>query len=318
MQLCFKYNLIFITWVYISFSFQLVAEEKVRTFSVLGANDLSLNVIASGSNNNPGFLFIHGSGQSSISWNKQFGSSLRNNFHLVAFDLRGHGSSGKPRSSDEYNKACIWAEDIKRIINGVGLERPVLVGWSKGGLMVMHYLSCFGFDAVAGIVLIASQANLVNVSASFGLERAKVTQQQLLSRNINKILLGAKNFTALMTSGVMDPEWNLLSRSMNVMVPPYVRTAIQGAVFKANGEEISNYSSLFANFSVPVMIVLGAKDPFRKPNEMASAYRKTIPWSTIKIYKRSGHSPFMEEPDLFNKDIKDFAISLYTKDNTKN
>jgi len=36
----------------------------------------------------------------------------------------------------------------------MGVERPVLVGWSKGAMVPFEYLKAFGQDAVAGIVIV--------------------------------------------------------------------------------------------------------------------------------------------------------------------
>ena len=318
MRSAFQYSFILFAWLHVYDCGQLAAHEDLRSHLVLGANNLPLNVIESGSRGNKAFLFIHGSGQGAISWKKQLQSSLQYDFHLVAFDLRGHGSSGKPRFIEDYDRACIWAEDIQRIMDSTGLERPVLVGWSKGGLMVMHYIACFGVDSIAGIVLVSSQAKLVDVSPSFGLEMAKASQKQLRSRDINTVLLGAKNFTSLLTSRPINDSWNLVSRSMNVMLPPYVRSAMQNQVISSNGEVIESYSNLFHNIALPVLIILGAKDPFRNAEAMALAYKELIPWSRISIYEKAGHSPFLEEPDLFNKDIKNFSYSLYSRVKNRN
>ena len=50
----------------------------------------------------PGILFIHGFAQSYLSFGRQFDSDLAKTYHLVAFDLRGHGGSSKPDRADAY------------------------------------------------------------------------------------------------------------------------------------------------------------------------------------------------------------------------
>ena len=46
----------------------------------------------------PEIVFIHGFSQSHLSWIKQVTGELANDFHMVTYDLRGHGNSDKPLS----------------------------------------------------------------------------------------------------------------------------------------------------------------------------------------------------------------------------
>lgn len=48
-------------------------------------------------------------------------------------DLRGHGESGRPEESRNYSDGDLWADDVAEVIDGLGLDRPTLVGWSYGG-----------------------------------------------------------------------------------------------------------------------------------------------------------------------------------------
>jgi non-heme chloroperoxidase len=50
-----------------------------------------------GNPDGPEILFIHGFSQSHLSWIKQVtNSDLAKEFHMVTYDLRGHGNSDKP------------------------------------------------------------------------------------------------------------------------------------------------------------------------------------------------------------------------------
>ena len=53
-----------------------------------------------------------------------------NRFRLITPDLRGHGRSDKPRPPETYTDGKRWAEDIAAIIDGLELERPILLAWS--------------------------------------------------------------------------------------------------------------------------------------------------------------------------------------------
>ena len=109
------------------------AAADIKTYQIEGSGGVPISVAEVGERGTPGILLIHGNGQSYLSWHRQLESDLAATHHIVAFDLRGHGNSGKPASPEAYNRACIWAEDIEAVMAATGLERPVMVGWSRGG-----------------------------------------------------------------------------------------------------------------------------------------------------------------------------------------
>ena len=52
----------------------------------------------------PSIVFIHGFSQCHLSWTKQFAGPLAREFHIVTYDLHGHGESVKPRSAEFYRE----------------------------------------------------------------------------------------------------------------------------------------------------------------------------------------------------------------------
>ena len=96
-----------------------------------GAGGLPLQIAEAGDSSTPGVLFIHGATMSSSSWLQQLESPmLQENYHLVAFDLRGHGNSAKPWDAQSYSDSRIWADDVAAVIEATRLDRPVIVAWS--------------------------------------------------------------------------------------------------------------------------------------------------------------------------------------------
>ena len=73
-------------------------------------------------------------------WEAQTASTLRDEFRLVAVDLRGHGMSDAPPEAEQYTNSELWADDLAAVIEQLGLERPVLVGWSYGAFVICDYL----------------------------------------------------------------------------------------------------------------------------------------------------------------------------------
>ena len=61
---------------------------------------------------------------------------------------------------EHYTNAKLWADDVAAIIQQLGLERPVLVGWSYGGYIICDYLRAHGQDRIGAIDFAARAAKL--------------------------------------------------------------------------------------------------------------------------------------------------------------
>lgn len=71
---------------------------------VNGYGGVPLATVSWGNPQGPEILFVHGFSQSIESFRRQLDDpALASEFHMVAFDLRGHGASGKPWTPESYN-----------------------------------------------------------------------------------------------------------------------------------------------------------------------------------------------------------------------
>lgn len=300
---------------HILFSYQLhdAAQSRDLIFSTINStfDNSPLNVVEAGKLGAKSFLFIHGNGQSYHSWIKQLSSDLGNDFHLVAFDLRGHGNSAKPSSVKSYNRACIWGEDIQSIILKTKLTKPVLVGWSLGGLMVMHYVNCFGLKNISGIVMVSSRARLVSLTNVPSNKFAQKSQTYLQSSDFKKNILGANIFTSLLTKKVLDDKTLELLILTNLMAPPYVRKALRSPILNEKLDEIKSYDFLLPKMVLPFKVVVGAEDAIRNSYDLVDAYKRSLPGSDVTIYEGVGHSPFLEDPLRFNDDMRKFIEKIF-------
>lgn len=135
----------------------------MESHTIAGGDGVNLYVEETGNENGQPILSIHGYSQSQLSWGEQMNSALRDDFQLVAMDNRGHGNSEKPRNA--YDDSELWADDVHSVIDTLGLDEPVLVGWSYGGLIIADYLATYDEDEIAGI-------NLVGAISKFSTEEA--------------------------------------------------------------------------------------------------------------------------------------------------
>jgi pimeloyl-ACP methyl ester carboxylesterase len=100
----------------------------------------------------PPFILLHGNGEDHTIFGRLV-EDLRENYAVYSIDTRGHGKSGKV---DSYHYSDM-AEDIASLIRELGLERPILYGFSDGGIIGLMLASKYPEMLSA---LIASGPNL--------------------------------------------------------------------------------------------------------------------------------------------------------------
>ncbi|MDX2144153.1 MAG: alpha/beta hydrolase [Rhodospirillaceae bacterium] len=274
---------------------------------VPGAGGAPLNVMEAGDKTKPSILLIHGFAQSHLSFAKQLESpELTRDYHLVAMDLRGHGNSAKPWRPEDYKDSKIWADDVIAVMEATGLQKPVIVGWSYGGFIVANVIEHYGTARMAGINLVGSAGGLLetNFAPPANAEIAKqmaANRARQVSGNIAENMTGAKGAMGFLTAKPGDQAWQDLAYAGNLLLLPYVRTALAG-------RSLDN-TKVLPKINVPTLITRGSVDSVIT-QEQAEKLVKAIPGATQSIYEGVGHSPFYEAPGRFNRELAAFAKSV--------
>lgn len=110
----------------------------------------------------PPIVLIHGSGMSAYSM-AALARRLAPTLHVVAMDLRGSGFSDKPPSGYALE---IHAGDVAGLVTELGLDRPILLGFSIGGAvttLAANRVPARGLILLEGIV--GSEAFVRNAAA---------------------------------------------------------------------------------------------------------------------------------------------------------
>jgi len=95
-------------------------------------------------------LFLHGGGLTAHTWDVM-SVMLRDRFHCIALDQRGHGDSEWSPVVDYGVETQV--KDVEGFIAALKLDRPVLVGQSMGGLNSIAYASRHS-DLVKALVVV--------------------------------------------------------------------------------------------------------------------------------------------------------------------
>lgn len=269
--------------------------------AVPGGGGLSLNVVEAGTRGAPSLLFLHGLSQSSDVWMEQFASSLTEAFHLCALDLRGHGASEKPLGAAAYHDATLWAEDVRAVIEGLKLNRPVLIAWSYGGIVALDYLKVFGEARVSGLVMVAALSRNAVEAAYAHLGEGTRYIKEMFSLDFGKNYSATLHFAQAMTAA--PPPEDALRRRLGAMMmtPPQIRRNLSSRKV--------DHTGTLSTLSLPVLCLHGDADRVVKLSSSQHTLRNASNASLIR-YEGVGHAPFLEVAAHFNQDLAAFARSV--------
>ena len=267
--------------------------------TVRGGGGLGLHVREWGRSDGPPILFIHGLSQNHLCWARQYESSLAEEFRLVAFDLRGHGMSQAPLEAEHYTDGQLWADDVAAIIGQLDLDRPVLVGWSYGGFIICDYLRAHGQEGIAAVDFVGGAVKLGE--AAFGtlfgpgfLDHFAGLTAEDLPTNIQAVRGLVKGWPA--TPYPADEVETLLCSSMTVPARIRANLAARGI----DGDDV------LRALRVPLLVTQGRADTVVLP-AMAEHVLATCPVAEASWYQGVGHTPFLEEPKRFNRELADLT-----------
>lgn len=271
----------------------------MREHTVARDGEPDLFVVETGPTDARPILFVHGYSQSHLSWRDQLDSTLADDYRLVAVDLRGHGDSAKPRNA--YGDGDYWASDVAALVDALELDDLVLVGWSYGSLVALDYLAR-GTERVAGAVLVGVVAGIGTETTNEWLgEEYLALFPELVSTDAEESAAALSAFVDLCYRESPPADQRYLDLGFNTVVPPYVRDGMRD-------REVSHLD-LLDELDVPTLLVHGVHDAVVSV-EAGRAVADRLPDGQLVEYPESGHTPFRENPERFEADLREFVGAL--------
>ncbi|WP_349971714.1 alpha/beta hydrolase [Pseudomonas caspiana] len=272
-----------------------IAAEK--SYTVTAPDGVRIAVQEAGNPDGPAIIFIHGLLGSRLNWEKQTGSPELQRYRMVTYDLRGHGLSDKPEDSSAYLDGRRSADDLAAVMKATGSPRPVLVGWSLGGVVISNYLAAYGDADLGGIMYVDG---VIELNVALITSHPEV-YTGLASDDLKKHLEAIRKFLALCFHTQPDvPTFELLLS--NAAMASWTMTRATPSMTVAAAEGIPKAK-------VPILMLYGAKDQLVNVQPSVARAKQLNPRVQTKVYENSGHAPFLEESARFNHDLSTFMAS---------
>lgn len=275
---------------------ELIQVPDVRVISVRTRDHLTLAVEERGPESAPAILFVHGLAHSRVSWMRQLEGSLAREFHLVAYDLRGHGQSDRPTGDEFYSEGHRWGDDLAAVIEATHLRKPVVVAWSLGGVVVANYLRDHGDSNLGGLVFVDAVTHFS--PELFGAANPGLTGPLQSPDAISRAEASRKFIKACFAVPPGPGELDRMLQGAGVL-PAEVHAAIMHISIEGGDQALRSVR-------VPTLVIHGGRDELVLPL-MGRRTASLIPGATLSLLERAGHAPFFDEAAQFNDQLTQFV-----------
>jgi pimeloyl-ACP methyl ester carboxylesterase len=246
-------------------------------------------------------VFLHGLMASSDFFEPQralAGEGMR----VIRIDLRGHGgtATGSPPPTLER-----LAADVGELAERLELEGAVAVGWSLGASVVWQLLAGRHPHLFAGAVVVDMTPCVLNDSDwTLGLGQDHVDARRAAIREDFPAFAAAAG--AAIFAQPLDERTAPMARWAS---EAFVRADAEavGALWTSLVEE--DFRERLGRIAQPTLVVRGAHSHLYGP-ETADHIVAALPNARGLTFDRSGHSPHLEQPERFNRALRDFAGTL--------
>ncbi|MBI9051641.1 MAG: alpha/beta hydrolase [Anaerolineaceae bacterium] len=281
------------------------AEAKYPPENFVTVENIRLHYIEAGSGQ-PVIFISGGSGKAQDFSLSPLYALAANKYRVIIFDRPGLGYSEKP--SNENTTPAVQARLIHEAINKLGLEKPIIVGQSWGGVIALAYAQAYQSE-LSGVLLLGSapyprerQTDYFNVIARTPLIGDFVihTVYVPIGRHWIAPAIMEQNKDYFAPLGVVPESYYDLTIELGLR-PSHV---------KASAEETliipASLAALVSNLdkiNLPIIIVAGDQDTHAF--EQAFQLEQDLPASRVVLVEGANHYLWFSNPEVVMEAIQE-------------
>jgi 3-oxoadipate enol-lactonase len=251
-------------------------------------------------------LLVHGFGSKKESWIAQF-PVFSKHFKVIRFDNRGAGKSDRPKGTYTME---IFADDIKGLMDHLGIEKTYIAGWSLGGMIVQNFVLKYP-EKVKKVILINTNYGFPDEDGPLVYKNMRLEEEKQKKIDHVKAWWDAARsgyyikFRKEMEANPSKKWYGLWSAEdlieMSIVDPPTTEDIeIQASALKTH----DTFNRLKTIIS-PTLIITASHDRLTPKSSMEEIH-KQIPNSKFVVIDKAGHSSPLEKSPEVNQAIIDF------------
>ena len=237
---------------------------------------------------------------------------LTDTVRLVLLDMRAQGESDRDPPEETWTLEQM-AADIGAVARALGAERYAVFGHSYGAFVALQQAVSEPGAAAASIVCcgVPSSRYLDDIPAKLETFEPPHLREQVRASWAGEASVQTEaDFARLMTEQMpwhfADPE--------DPRIPAYTRQSAGRYApdvlrrFSAAGYGGIEAEGQLGDVSAPMLVLAGRHDRTCPP-EASEATAAGVPGARLHIFERSGHMPFVEQPEEFLEVVRGFLRS---------
>jgi 2-hydroxy-6-oxonona-2,4-dienedioate hydrolase len=255
------------------------------------AGGIETRVLEAGDEDAPALVFVHGTGGHLEAYTRNI-RDLAREFHLVLYDMAGHGYSEKP---DRPYTIDFLSDHLVALLEALNLPRAHLSGESLGG-WVAAWTAAFHADRVARLIL-NTPGNITNKPEV--MKRVKDSSLQAVREATVENVRSRVEWLFYDKSLVTD---ELVAVRRTIYTQPGFERAMENIVAVQDWDIREPFAwspEWCGRITAPTLLLWTDHDPTGGLDE-ADLLKEWIPGSTLYVIEGAGHWPQWEKPDEFN------------------
>jgi non-heme chloroperoxidase len=243
-------------------------------------------------------LLAHGFGGAIHNWNLVFEQLVKDGFHVITFDQRGHAKSSVGK--DGVSSASMTS-DYKTILEFYDVKNAVLVGHSMGGFLSIKFMLDYPEIAkqrLKSVLILGSFAGDINKDN----DQNKYQIPLIKDGWIDKILANESLATLMQSSVIAKPYGAIVRTALDDFTPQnFVQLT---PILQAFVDE--NYYPRLKEITIPCTIMVGTADK-TAPSFHSENLSKGIQNATLVKVEGKGHLLNWEAPKEVCEQIEKLA-----------
>jgi pimeloyl-[acyl-carrier protein] methyl ester esterase len=246
----------------------------------------------------PALVFVHGWLMTHEVWGDQV-RAFAPHTRVITPDLRGFGQSDKPPGEYTFKR---FAADLHEMLNQLGVQRPILVGWSKGASIGLVYASLYP-DELTGLALVGGGAKFISTGDyPYGLPAP------IFDDLLQQFEADFEGSTRGFIEGMLPERPGAHPLKDDLL--NLCRTAVPAVALNSlRNDAADDLRGLLPELRLPVLIACGERDTVC-PVAGSVYMRDRLPDAQLQIFPGLGHAPFLTDPAAFNQHLGAFISRL--------
>ncbi len=222
---------------------------------------------------------------------------LAKRHRVITPDFRGHGETSLPEEDSTMERL---AEDVRGLLDFLGLQLVVLGGLSMGGYASFAFYRRYP-ERVAALILADTRASADTEEGLRGREELAAVAEKEGAAGVAEQML-----PKLLGASTRSNQPHVVSAVREMILttcPAGIVRALRGMAARPASFD------LLPKIQCPTLVVVGAEDTLTPPAD-SEALAKAIPRARLEVIPAAGHLSNLEQPAAFTRALADFLTQL--------